>query len=105
LRGTRREADIVFPSARVAVFVDGCFWHGCPNHATIPSANRRFWEAKLDQNRLRDRDTDERLGSFGWTVIRVWEHEDPSDAANRIARVLSGRRARDASLATVHPAT
>src|SRR3954465_846748 len=74
----RRRIDIAFPRERVAVFVDGCFWHRCPEHATFPRANGSFWSDKLDRNVARDRDTDERLRAAGWTVIRVWEHEDPA---------------------------
>ena len=69
-------ADIVFAAAKVAVFVDGCFWHGCPDHATWPKANEEFWREKIETNRLRDRDTDRRLAEAGWSVVRVWEHED-----------------------------
>ena len=85
LRGTRRRADLVFPRARVAVYVDGCFWHGCPQHGTWPKANAEWWREKIDGNRLRDRATDKELARAGWTVLRVWEHEDPSDAAERVA--------------------
>src|SRR4051812_4784604 len=71
----RRRADIVFPRARIVVFVDGCFWHSCPEHATFPRTNAAWWRDKLDTNRRRDADTTERLEQNGWTVIRVWEHE------------------------------
>lgn len=81
----RASVDIAFPSAKVAVFVDGCFWHRCPEHATIPKANGDWWRAKLEGNVARDRRTDEALSSRGWTVIRVWEHEDVEQAAERIA--------------------
>ena len=84
LKGLRREADLVFPRARVAVFVDGCFWHGCPEHATWPRNNAAFWREKIETNVARDRDTDARLAAEGWTVIRVWEHEAPAEAAKRI---------------------
>jgi DNA mismatch endonuclease (patch repair protein) len=86
--GVRRRPDIVFGPARVAVFVDGCFWHGCPRHGTMAKANREFWEAKILQNKRRDRDTNRRLIGAGWRVVRVWEHEDPRRAARRIARVV-----------------
>jgi DNA mismatch endonuclease (patch repair protein) len=82
----RRRADVVFTRARVAVFVDGCFWHRCPEHSTIPTANRAWWIDKLDANVTRDRDTDAQLGAAGWLVIRVWEHEDPVRVADRIER-------------------
>lgn len=88
----RRRADLVFVSALVVVFVDGCFWHSCPEHATMPKANREFWELKLRRNVERDRDTDRRLGEAGWTVIRIWEHEPVAAAADRVeARVRSRR--------------
>jgi DNA mismatch endonuclease, patch repair protein len=93
LTGVRRRADIVFGPARVVVFVDGCFWHGCPMHATWPKHNADFWREKIETNRLRDRDTDRRLKRAGWKVIRVWEHEDPTGAAARIERTVRRRRA------------
>jgi DNA mismatch endonuclease (patch repair protein) len=80
----RRVADIVFIGARVAVFVDGCFWHGCPLHATWPKENAGFWRAKIEANRARDADTTRRLRELGWEVIRVWSHEDPVEAARLI---------------------
>lgn len=86
--GLRRRADLLFRRARVAVFVDGCWWHGCLEHSTTPSANRNYWMAKIEGNRTRDRDTDARLKEAGWVVIRVWEHEDPEAAAERIARAV-----------------
>lgn len=91
LKGSRREVDIVFPKARVAIFVDGCYWHCCPEHGSIPRANRQWWEEKLNSNKQRDRDTNERLEQDGWRVIRVWEHEDPVDAARAIAEVVTSR--------------
>lgn len=91
LAGSRRSADIVFPSSRVAVFVDGCFWHSCPLHGSKPKNNAGWWEAKLKANRARDRDTDERLMRLGWKVVRVWEHEDPVIAAAAIERVVRAR--------------
>jgi DNA mismatch endonuclease (patch repair protein) len=84
----RRRADIVFPRARVAVFVDGCFWHGCPQHMTWPKANAGWWRAKIMANVARDRRTDERLREAGWTVVRVWEHEAVDAAADRVERVV-----------------
>lgn len=93
IREVRRRADVVFASARVAIFVDGCFWHGCANHATWPKRNADFWRDKIETNRSRDLDTDRRLAAAGWTVVRVWEHEDPDAAAQRIAALLRSRKA------------
>lgn len=89
LAGLRRRADLVFPRRRVAVYVDGCFWHCCPEHATYPKNNAEWWAAKLAGNVSRDRDTDARLAAAGWTVVRIWEHEPAADAADRIQAVLS----------------
>lgn len=83
----------MFPGARVAVFVDGCFWHGCPEHATWPKTNPAWWHAKLALNRQRDAETDRRLAEAGWLAVRVWEHEAAEDAANRIAAEVTARRA------------
>lgn len=88
LTGVRRRADLVFTAARVVVFVDGCFWHGCPEHATWPKNNAAFWREKIETNRLRDRDTETRLVDAGWKVARMWEHEDPEKAADRIERLV-----------------
>jgi DNA mismatch endonuclease (patch repair protein) len=88
----RRRADVVFGPARVAVFVDGCFWHGCPDHLVWPRANGAFWREKIEGNRRRDRDTDEQLHAAGWKVLRAWEHEDPADVAERVARIVRRRR-------------
>lgn len=92
VKGVRREADIVFGPARVAVFVDGCFWHGCPTHATWPKNNAEFWRTKIEGNRRRDADTDARLADAGWLAVRVWEHEIVGEAAARVLVVLEGRR-------------
>lgn len=86
--------DIAFTRARLAVFVDGCFWHGCPDHFRMPSRNTTYWRAKLRVNRERDSRVDGALAAAGWTVIRVWEHAAPEEAADAIARryrELSGR--------------
>ncbi len=92
LPSLRRRADIVFPTARVAVFVDGCFWHACPTHGTLPKANRPFWKAKLAANRLRDADTNAHLISHGWQVVRAWEHESAHEVARRIHSCVVARR-------------
>jgi len=88
----RRRCDVGFKGARVAVFVDGCFWHSCPIHATVPVRNREWWKEKLATNVARDRDTDSRLTAAGWMSIRVWEHEDMAAAAQRIAEAVRARR-------------
>jgi DNA mismatch endonuclease (patch repair protein) len=90
----RRRADLTFVRAKVAVFVDGCFWHGCPRHATWPKANAGWWRDKIDQNRRRDADTNRQLRRAGWKVIRIWEHEDLHLAAGRVARALGLRSKR-----------
>jgi DNA mismatch endonuclease, patch repair protein len=94
LPNLRRHADIAFPRLRLAVFVDGCFWHGCPEHGTWPKQNAEWWREKIEANRRRDVDTDTKLGEKGWLVIRVWEHERPEDAARAIAQVVSARSQR-----------
>ena len=86
----RRRADILFTRAKVAVFVDGCFWHGCPAHKTAPANNAAWWTAKLTRNVERDRETDAHLDSLGWTVVRVWEHENMTQAATDIGRIVRG---------------
>jgi DNA mismatch endonuclease (patch repair protein) len=86
---TRTRADLVFPRTRVAVFVDGCFWHFCEEHAHLPKANAALWRAKLLANRQRDARHDEVLRAEGWKVVRVWEHEDPVQAADRVERELT----------------
>lgn len=85
LKESRRRADMLFANAKVAVFIDGCYWHACPIHATRPKANADWWADKLAMNVARDRNTDKRLAENGWTVVRIWEHENPEDATNRIA--------------------
>ncbi len=89
LRKPRRVADVAFPGRKIAVFVDGCFWHGCPEHATWPKRNAEFWRQKIEANRRRDMDTNDRLRSAGWTVLRFWSHESPAEAAKAVARVVA----------------
>jgi DNA mismatch endonuclease (patch repair protein) len=89
--GSTRSADIVFPSAKVVVFVDSCFWHCCPTHRTFPKANNAWWRAKLAQNRKRDRDTNAILARLGWRVLRVWQHDHFALMANRIERIVRER--------------
>jgi DNA mismatch endonuclease (patch repair protein) len=94
----RRRADVLFTRARVAVFVDGCFWHGCPVHKTAPTTNGAWWAAKLARNIERDRETDAHLRSLGWMVLRVWEHENITHAATDIEQIVRcGRRCTAAS--------
>lgn len=86
--------DVVFPTAKVAVFVDGCFWHGCPLHATFPKSNQSYWLPKLAENKERDQRQSEKLSTTGWTVIRLWEHEclpTTGKTARRIAQAVSRR--------------
>lgn len=84
----RRSIDIAFTRRKVAVFVDGCFWHGCPEHGTQPRANASWWTTKLAANQARDADTTARLVDLGWEVIRVWEHEPSLEATQQIAAML-----------------
>ncbi|MFH0243630.1 very short patch repair endonuclease [Streptomyces sp. HK10] len=94
----RRTIDIAFPGTKVAVFLDGCFWHGCPDHATQPKANKEWWRQKLDRNISRDLETTERLSEEGWTVLRFWEHESPDVVADRVAQMVTERRARSRTM-------
>lgn len=82
----------MFGPSRVAVFVDGCFWHGCPEHATWPKNNEDFWRTKIEGNRARDADTDRRLTDAGWASVRVWEHEQAASAADRVEELVTTRR-------------
>lgn len=88
----RRTADMVFTRAKVAVFLDGCFWHGCPEHYTKAATKAEIWAEKVRRNRERDAETDRILADAGWLVIRVWEHEDPQRAARHIAEQVRMRR-------------
>jgi DNA mismatch endonuclease (patch repair protein) len=86
--------DISFPRLRVAIFMDGCFWHGCPAHATQPKANADWWRAKIDRNRSRDLETTRHLQENGWEVLRFWEHELPADVAETVRRVVVSAKER-----------
>lgn len=90
--GLRRRADVVFGPARVAVYLDGCFWHGCPDHGNQPRTNSAYWKAKLERNRARDADTGARLAAAGWQVVRAWEHEDVTVVAARVQAAVRARR-------------
>jgi DNA mismatch endonuclease (patch repair protein) len=84
--------DLAFTSARMAVFVDGCFWHACPEHGILPKNNREWWREKLERNVSRDREKDQQLDMLGWVVVHIWEHEDPVVAADAIERLWRSRR-------------
>ena len=87
----RRTIDIAFTRAHVAVYIDGCFWHGCPLHGTVPRSNTAWWENKLEANRARDASVNQQLGELGWTVLRFWEHEAPDAVAEQIYSVVRAR--------------
>jgi len=91
--GLRRRADVVFTGARIAVFVDGCFWHRCPQHFTAPKSNAQWWKDKIERTVHRDRQTDQALTAVGWVVLRIWEHEPPQAAADRVESAWRHRRA------------
>ncbi|MFE3080920.1 very short patch repair endonuclease [Nocardia tengchongensis] len=91
LPGVRRTADLVFAGPKVAVFMDGCFWHGCPEHHTVAVRNGDYWAEKVAKNRARDANTDELLREAGWLAVRIWEHEDPLAAADRVRAVVASR--------------
>ena len=84
--------DIAFTGARIAVFVDGCFWHACPEHGVLPKNNRDWWRSKLDRNVARDGEKDAQLAKMDWITLHVWEHESPVDAADTIERLWRSRR-------------
>jgi DNA mismatch endonuclease (patch repair protein) len=94
--------DIAFTRARIAVFVDGCFWHRCPEHGTLPKNNREWWLAKLDRNVERDREKDTLLREAGWTVVHLWEHEDPIAAADRVERLWRSSRISEKEPVDIH---
>lgn len=94
MRRPRRVADIAFPGLKIAIFVDGCFWHGCPEHATWPKQNAEFWREKIETNRLRDADTNSRLLDVGWTVLRFWEHESTIEAAESVVKTVAMAKAK-----------
>lgn len=95
LKGVRSRADIVFTKAKIAVFVDGCFWHGCPEHFIMPKTNVDYWSAKISRNRERDEAADQALASREWEVVRVWEHEAPGAAADLIEAEWKRRTQRE----------
>lgn len=91
IKNLNRRADIVFRFAKIAIFVDGCFWHGCPKHGTQAKSNAEFWENKIKRNRERDEETNQLLKKAGWKVIRVWEHENPEKASAKIQKIVLKR--------------
>ena len=93
LRGCPWTADLVFPRLRLAVFVDGCYWHGCAQHFKPPRTNAGYWGPKVERNRSRDVRVGADLREAGWTVLRLWEHEPPTSAAERIAAAVAEARA------------
>ncbi|WP_062528859.1 very short patch repair endonuclease [Demequina rhizosphaerae] len=92
IKGMRRTADLLFRPTKVAVFIDGCFWHSCPIHATSPKAHSDYWLPKLERNRERDAETTSTLEAAGWLVLRFWEHEDPAEVADAIITTVRERR-------------
>lgn len=90
LHELRVRPDVVFTRRKIAVFVDGCYWHGCPEHGATPQSNREYWLAKIARNQERDRRADHALRGAGWTVVRVWEHDDPEMAAERVVAAAAG---------------
>ncbi|ATZ26526.1 Very short patch repair protein [Streptomyces lavendulae subsp. lavendulae] len=92
LPGLRRTADLVFRPAKVAVFIDGCYWHGCPEHYVSPKTNPGYWSEKVARNMARDRDTDRQLEEAGWLVLRFWEHEQSDVCAAAVAAAVQERR-------------
>ncbi|MFT3851957.1 MAG: very short patch repair endonuclease [Ilumatobacteraceae bacterium] len=90
--GLRVRPDIVFTRHRIAVFVDGCFWHACPLHGSLPKTNRTYWQPKLAGNIDRDRRVDQALEADGWLVVRAWEHEHAADVADRLVTIIAARR-------------
>ncbi|ODR14192.1 very short patch repair endonuclease [Mycobacterium shimoidei] len=90
LPNLRRTADMAFTRQRVAVFIDGCFWHGCPDHHRQPRTNPDYWAAKVQRNRARDTATDEALAAAGWTVLRFWEHQPPAEVAEAVRAAVTG---------------
>ncbi len=103
LPNLRRTADLVFPRAKVAVFVDGCFWHGCPEHGNKRyKENSWYWPEKIASNKRRDADTDRRLRSESWLPIRIWEHENPLDAVALIQEVVVARRVGNESIGRIY---
>lgn len=90
LQDRRRSVDLAFTRKKIAVLIDGCYWHGCPEHFIMPKSNVDYWSAKITRNQERDAETTRLLQDAGWTVLRFWEHEDPADIAAAVERALDG---------------
>ncbi|MGW7487074.1 very short patch repair endonuclease [Streptomyces sp. NPDC054786] len=101
----RRTIDIAFPGLHIAVFLDGCFWHGCPEHATSPKANAQWWRTKLEGNMARDAETTSHLESAGWTVLRFWEHETPESVAEQVTQAVQAAKSHAQGGRHRHPPT
>jgi DNA mismatch endonuclease (patch repair protein) len=99
--GVRCRVDVAFTAARVAVFLDGCFWHSCPEHGTLPRTNADWWRVKLAANKDRDLRNDVALTTAGWTVLRLWEHEPVEEMVERVVAVLGSSYAASSSV-SVH---
>ncbi len=93
-------ADLVFPRARIAVFVDGCYWHGCPAHYSTPRTNSGYWRSKIERNRVRDRRVDAELQAAGWTPLRIWEHEATEEAVTLVVATVRGRMIEQRAIAS-----
>lgn len=91
LPGMRRTADLLFRPTRVAVFIDGCYWHGCPEHFVPPKTNPEYWREKIARNIQRDHDTDAKLAAAGWLVLRFWEHQPPEECARKVCDAVARR--------------
>jgi DNA mismatch endonuclease, patch repair protein len=100
LTGRRGRPDIVFPTQRLAVFIDGCFWHSCPVHGTSSKTNAEWWRVKLEANRARDRVADADLEQAGWQVLRFWEHEDPQHVADTVETAVRSARSKPVHVTT-----
>jgi DNA mismatch endonuclease (patch repair protein) len=99
----RRTADLVFRPTRVAVFIDGCYWHGCEQHYKEPKTNVEYWREKIDRNKRRDRETDDLLAAEGWSILRFWAHDDPETVAAAIERAVRLALGHSPAIATSSP--
>ena len=86
--GLMGKPDMVFPSYNIAIFIDGCFWHGCPKHYRMPSSNVKYWKQKISQNKKRDRKINKQLKKEGWKIIRIWEHDIKQNPEKTVKRII-----------------